>query len=169
MSFSSSPTPFLTSVLYALNVQYAATRCEAMREISSEKTQSELEAAQVWLKEKDEELNSAKEALSVEELKQVDAEMERRVAEYTKTVEFDLIVGKESAAAVVNFVDKFQGEFPQLLDLFNRFKVDWSEYFEVHPSLNDLTSAQSQSISNETIAKLAKTVVALEEDKKQKL
>ncbi|GAA0184128.1 non-motor microtubule binding protein [Lithospermum erythrorhizon] len=40
---------------------------------------------------------------------------------------------------------------------------------EVHPSLNDSTGAQSQSISNETIARLAKTVVALEEDKKQRL
>ncbi|KAF6144956.1 hypothetical protein GIB67_013307 [Kingdonia uniflora] len=40
---------------------------------------------------------------------------------------------------------------------------------EVHPSLNDSVSVQSKSISNETISKLAKTVVALQEDKKQRL
>ncbi|GAA0145626.1 hypothetical protein LIER_05779 [Lithospermum erythrorhizon] len=63
-------------------------------------------------------------------LNQVYAEVERWVAEYTESAEFDLLVGKESAAGVVGFVTKFRGEFPQLLDLFTCFKVDWPEYFE---------------------------------------
>ncbi|GAA0152370.1 hypothetical protein LIER_10870 [Lithospermum erythrorhizon] len=70
-------------------------------------------------------------ALKAEErLKQVESEVEKRVAAYTKTAEFDIILGKESAATVINVVDKFQGECPQLLGLFNRFKGDWPEYFE---------------------------------------
>ncbi|KAF6160821.1 hypothetical protein GIB67_036022 [Kingdonia uniflora] len=40
---------------------------------------------------------------------------------------------------------------------------------EVHPSLNDSVGMQSKSIGNETISKLSKTVVALQEDKKQRL
>ncbi|CAI9784122.1 unnamed protein product [Fraxinus pennsylvanica] len=40
---------------------------------------------------------------------------------------------------------------------------------EVHPSLNDSTGVQSKSISNDTLSRLAKTVLALKEDKKQRL
>lgn len=40
---------------------------------------------------------------------------------------------------------------------------------EVHPSLNDATGVQSKSISNDTLSKLAKMVLALKEDKKQRL
>lgn len=40
---------------------------------------------------------------------------------------------------------------------------------EVHPSLNDSTSVQLKSISNETLSRLAKTVLTLKEDKKQRL
>jgi len=40
---------------------------------------------------------------------------------------------------------------------------------EVHPSLNDAVGVHSKSISNGTLAKLAKTVSALKEDKKQRL
>ncbi|KAG8386081.1 hypothetical protein BUALT_Bualt03G0111800 [Buddleja alternifolia] len=40
---------------------------------------------------------------------------------------------------------------------------------EVHPSLNDSTGVQSKSISNDTLSSLAKTVLALKEDKKQRL
>ncbi|XP_027341493.1 65-kDa microtubule-associated protein 1-like [Abrus precatorius] len=40
---------------------------------------------------------------------------------------------------------------------------------EVHPSLNDSTGVHSKSISNGTLAKLAKTVSILKEDKKQRL
>ncbi|GAB4846090.1 hypothetical protein Ancab_025087 [Ancistrocladus abbreviatus] len=40
---------------------------------------------------------------------------------------------------------------------------------EVHPSLNDSTGVQSRSISNDTLSRLAKTVLALKEDKKQRL
>ncbi|GFQ00781.1 65-kda microtubule-associated protein 1 [Phtheirospermum japonicum] len=40
---------------------------------------------------------------------------------------------------------------------------------EVHPSLNDSRGVQSKSISNDTLARLAKTVLALEEDKKKRL
>lgn len=40
---------------------------------------------------------------------------------------------------------------------------------EVHPSLNDSTGVQSKSISNDTLSSLARTVLALEEDKKQRL
>ncbi|KAG2310633.1 hypothetical protein Bca4012_025132 [Brassica carinata] len=40
---------------------------------------------------------------------------------------------------------------------------------EVHPSLDDETGVQSKSISNETLSRLAKTVLTLEDDKKQRL
>ncbi|GLT83605.1 hypothetical protein SLE2022_018830 [Rubroshorea leprosula] len=40
---------------------------------------------------------------------------------------------------------------------------------EVHPSLNDSTGVRSKSISNDTLSRLAKTVLALKEDKKQRL
>ncbi|XP_022735262.1 65-kDa microtubule-associated protein 1-like [Durio zibethinus] len=40
---------------------------------------------------------------------------------------------------------------------------------EVHPSLDDSTGVQSKSISNDTLLSLAKTVSALNEDKKQRL
>ncbi|XP_059666447.1 65-kDa microtubule-associated protein 1-like [Cornus florida] len=40
---------------------------------------------------------------------------------------------------------------------------------EVHPSLNDSIGVQSKSISNDTLARLANTVLALKEDKKQRL
>ncbi|KAI4390083.1 hypothetical protein MLD38_002231 [Melastoma candidum] len=40
---------------------------------------------------------------------------------------------------------------------------------EVHPSLNNATDAECKSISNDTLASLAKTVLALKEDKKQRL
>lgn len=45
----------------------------------------------------------------------------------------------------------------------------YSTVTEVHPSLNDANDVQSKSISNDTLARLAKTVVALKEDKKQRL
>lgn len=45
----------------------------------------------------------------------------------------------------------------------------FSTVTEVHPSLNDSTGVQSKSISNDTLSRLAKRVVALEEDKKQRL
>ncbi|MCO5588743.1 hypothetical protein L7F22_042702 [Adiantum nelumboides] len=40
---------------------------------------------------------------------------------------------------------------------------------EVHPSLDDSTSGQSKSISNETLEKLAKTVTSLKQEKKQRI
>ncbi|KAL9814384.1 putative microtubule-associated protein, MAP65/Ase1/PRC1 [Arabidopsis thaliana] len=40
---------------------------------------------------------------------------------------------------------------------------------EVHPSLDEDTSVQSKSISNETLSRLAKTVLTLKDDKKQRL
>ncbi|KAB2096093.1 hypothetical protein ES319_A01G085500v1 [Gossypium barbadense] len=40
---------------------------------------------------------------------------------------------------------------------------------EVHPSLDDTTGVQSKSISNDTLLRLAETVSALNEDKKQRL
>lgn len=45
----------------------------------------------------------------------------------------------------------------------------FSTVTEVHPSLNDSTGVQSKSISNETLARLANTVLTLKEDKKQRL
>ncbi|XP_021288700.1 65-kDa microtubule-associated protein 1-like [Herrania umbratica] len=45
----------------------------------------------------------------------------------------------------------------------------FSTVTEVHPSLDDSTGVQSKSISNETLLRLAKTVSALNEDKKQRL
>ncbi|CAN8252904.1 unnamed protein product [Cochlearia groenlandica] len=40
---------------------------------------------------------------------------------------------------------------------------------EVHPSLDEETGEQSKSISNETLSRLAKTVLTLKDDKKQRL
>lgn len=55
-------------------------------------------------------------------------------------------------------------------DLCSVLGMDFfSSITEVHPSLNDSTSPQSKSISNETLSRLAKTVLALKEDKKQRL
>lgn len=55
-------------------------------------------------------------------------------------------------------------------DLCSVLGMDFfSSITEVHPSLNESASAQSKSISNETLSKLAKTVLALKEDKKQRL
>ncbi|KAH7689244.1 Microtubule-associated protein MAP65/Ase1/PRC1 protein [Dioscorea alata] len=45
----------------------------------------------------------------------------------------------------------------------------FSTVTEVHPSLNDSAGVQSRSITNETISKLAETVVELKEDKKMRL
>ncbi|XP_057441100.1 65-kDa microtubule-associated protein 1 [Lotus japonicus] len=45
----------------------------------------------------------------------------------------------------------------------------FSTVTEVHPSLNDTNVVQSKSISNDTLARLAKTVLTLKEDKKQRL
>ncbi|XP_052208360.1 65-kDa microtubule-associated protein 1 [Diospyros lotus] len=45
----------------------------------------------------------------------------------------------------------------------------FSTVTEVHPSLNDSTGMQYKSISNDTLSRLAKTVSALKEDKKQRL
>ncbi|XP_043689784.1 65-kDa microtubule-associated protein 1-like [Telopea speciosissima] len=45
----------------------------------------------------------------------------------------------------------------------------FSTITEVHPSLNDSVGVQSKSISNDTLSRLAKTVLALKEDKKQRL
>ncbi|OIW04245.1 hypothetical protein TanjilG_00805 [Lupinus angustifolius] len=45
----------------------------------------------------------------------------------------------------------------------------FSTVTEVHPSLNDTTGVQSKSISNGTLDRLAKTVLTLKEDKKQRL
>lgn len=45
----------------------------------------------------------------------------------------------------------------------------FSTVTEVHPSLNDSTGVQSKSISNDTLSRLAKTVLALKEDKMQRL
>ncbi|XP_027331631.1 65-kDa microtubule-associated protein 1 [Abrus precatorius] len=45
----------------------------------------------------------------------------------------------------------------------------FSTVTEVHPSLNDSTGVQSKSISNDTLARLAKTVLTLKEDKKHRL
>ncbi|KAG8636988.1 65-kDa microtubule-associated protein 1-like isoform X2 [Manihot esculenta] len=55
-------------------------------------------------------------------------------------------------------------------DLCAVLGVDFfSTVTEVHPSLNDATGAQSKSISNDTLASLAKAVLVLKEDKKQRL
>lgn len=45
----------------------------------------------------------------------------------------------------------------------------FSTITEVHPSLNDSVGVQSKSISNNTLSKLSKMVMALEEDKKMRL
>ncbi|KAF8414180.1 hypothetical protein HHK36_002179 [Tetracentron sinense] len=45
----------------------------------------------------------------------------------------------------------------------------FSTITEVHPSLNDSIGMQSKNISNDTLSRLAKTVLVLKEDKKQRL
>ncbi|OVA20048.1 Microtubule-associated protein [Macleaya cordata] len=55
-------------------------------------------------------------------------------------------------------------------DLCSVLGMDFfSVIIEVHPSLNDSIGVQSKSISNETLSKLAKTVVDLKEDKMKRL
>lgn len=55
-------------------------------------------------------------------------------------------------------------------DLCSVLGMDFlSTVTEVHPSLNDSTGVQSKSISNDTLSSLAKTVLVLKEDKKQRL
>ncbi|CAK9165489.1 unnamed protein product [Ilex paraguariensis] len=45
----------------------------------------------------------------------------------------------------------------------------FSTVTDVHPSLNNSNGVQSKSISSDTLSRLAKTVIALKEDKKQRL
>ncbi|GAA0155553.1 hypothetical protein LIER_13255 [Lithospermum erythrorhizon] len=62
---------FALSAIYmikALNTNYACTTRELLKEMSSEKALEDLTAAQVSLKEKDEELTNCKEALSTEDV-----------------------------------------------------------------------------------------------------
>lgn len=55
-------------------------------------------------------------------------------------------------------------------DLCAVLRLDFfSTITEVHPSLSDSANAQSKSISNDTLSKLANTVVVLHEDKRQRL
>lgn len=55
-------------------------------------------------------------------------------------------------------------------DLCAVLRMDFfSTVTEVHPSLDDSIGVQSKSISNDTLSQLAKTVLALEEDKEQRL
>ncbi|KAJ0601505.1 putative microtubule-associated protein, MAP65/Ase1/PRC1 [Helianthus annuus] len=57
-----------------------------------------------------------------------------------------------------------------LHDICGVLAIDfYSTVSDVHPSLVDASSAQSKSISNDTLARLAKSVIALEEAKKQRL
>ncbi|MFS7929045.1 putative microtubule-associated protein, MAP65/Ase1/PRC1 [Helianthus anomalus] len=64
---------------------------------------------------------------------------------------------------VLEFVNK-------LHDICGVLGIDfYSTLKDVHPSLIDATGAQSKSISNDTLARLAKSVVSLEEVKKQRL
>ncbi|XP_076949058.1 65-kDa microtubule-associated protein 1-like [Bidens hawaiensis] len=62
-------------------------------------------------------------------------------------------------------------EFVNILhDICGVLGVDfYNTASDVHPSLIDATCAQSKSISNDTLARLAKSVTALEEAKKQRL
>lgn len=55
-------------------------------------------------------------------------------------------------------------------DLYAVLGLDfYTTVTEVHPSLNDATGVQSKSISNDILARLANTILALKEDKKQRL
>ncbi|KAI4374793.1 hypothetical protein MLD38_012746 [Melastoma candidum] len=55
-------------------------------------------------------------------------------------------------------------------DLCTVLGIDFfSTVSEVHPSLNNSTEANSKSISNDTLSRLANTVATLKEDKKQRL
>ncbi|GAA0146108.1 hypothetical protein LIER_06137 [Lithospermum erythrorhizon] len=89
-------------------------------------------------------------------LKQLDGEVDRRVAQCKDRADFDLLVGKESVAAVVGFVTKFQNEDPKLLDLFTCFKAEWpEEYFE------DLLVATTPS---ETLVEVAEVANEMAEE-----
>ncbi|GAA0167019.1 hypothetical protein LIER_22046 [Lithospermum erythrorhizon] len=75
---------FALSAFYmikALNANYVYTRREVMKEVSSEKTQAKLKVAQVSLNERDEELNSCKEALSAEKVKRHKLQKEKQAME----------------------------------------------------------------------------------------
>ncbi|GAA0177998.1 hypothetical protein LIER_29779 [Lithospermum erythrorhizon] len=126
---------FALSVLYmikALNASYACTLLELLKDASIEKMQEEFENAQVSLKQTEEELNSAKEALSAEELMQATSGGEAdHIEEFKTSEEGDLFVGKEAAAAIYTFVTRFVGGLPRLAGMYNKFKKRWPEvYFE---------------------------------------
>ncbi|XP_076942442.1 65-kDa microtubule-associated protein 1-like [Bidens hawaiensis] len=64
---------------------------------------------------------------------------------------------------VLEFINNVNGICGVLgIDFYSTIK-------DVHPSLTDATCAQSKSISNDTLARLAKTVTALKEVKEQRL
>ncbi|KAL5074692.1 hypothetical protein RYX36_013676 [Vicia faba] len=69
--------------------------------------------------------------------------------------------------------DKLQKVFELVSIVHDLCAVLGMDFFstvtEVHPSLNDSTGVQSKIISNGTLARLANTVLTLEEDKKQRL
>ncbi|KAK9077586.1 hypothetical protein SSX86_005923 [Deinandra increscens subsp. villosa] len=67
-------------------------------------------------------------------------------------------------------LNKVQESVSNLHDICGVLGVGFcSTVSDVHPSLIDASCAQSKSISNDTLARLAKSAIALKEDKKQRL
>lgn len=55
-------------------------------------------------------------------------------------------------------------------DLYDVLRMDFfSIVADVHPGLNDSTIVQSEGFTNDTLSRMAKTVSALKEDKKQRI
>lgn len=74
-----------------------------------------------------------------------------------------LIVQSERLHKVLEFVSTVH-------DLCGVLGMDFlTTVTEVHPSLNDSRGTQSKSISDDTLSRLAKTVLTLKEDKKTRL
>ncbi|GAA0173570.1 hypothetical protein LIER_27158 [Lithospermum erythrorhizon] len=128
-----------------------------MRDISSKKTQADLESAQVLMKKKEEELTSAKDALSVKQLisKKLGEENKAMKLEHAKRssaleapleklrgdrafLAKDVEDSRSTAMAAIKRAEdpkpralEVQSRLSQLVGMFNQFKKEWpEEYFE---------------------------------------
>ncbi|GAA0154182.1 hypothetical protein LIER_37819 [Lithospermum erythrorhizon] len=157
--------PLLVDMIKAFNASYAYTRQELLKEMSFEKALKDLEAAQVSLKKRDEELTSCKEALSAEKWKCRKLQEQKQAMELEhpkrgslaggriqRQLRGNLFVSKESSTTIFGFVTKFLSDFPQLAGMYNEFKKAWpAEYFEdlsVDSSLAE-TPAENTEVASE--------------------
>ncbi|KMZ75604.1 Microtubule-associated protein MAP65-1a [Zostera marina] len=127
----------------------------------------------------------------IKEFSDVQSEIEKICVEIAGNIKVDDNVKTsevDESDLTIEKLDEFQSQLHELrkeksdrlhkvLDFVNTVRdfcvVLGMDFFstitEVHPSLDDSVGVQSKSISNETLSKLARTVLALKEDKKSRL